>query len=245
MRFASFKLPIRVALSLPLLYAVLLPTPVLAEDMTSSSYRLIFGNFNMTSGNKSSASYHVSDTVGQTAPGQYGTGMMVKAGFQYIFPMEEFTFKITPLSIAFGSLNIGAFATANQFIEITAIGAGGYSVKVAEDHPLKQTSGSNTIPDTACDTTCSEIAAGNWTNPLRPGFGYNMSGDDANPDFTNGNMYKQFADRSLGEDYQMIMSSTHVATKRHGVLTYKLAIGGSQASGDYATQLTYLAIPGY
>ncbi|PWU22792.1 hypothetical protein C5B42_05085 [Candidatus Cerribacteria bacterium 'Amazon FNV 2010 28 9'] len=229
------------------LFTLLLAPKARADDMSSSSYRLFFGNFNITSGTKTSASYNVTDTVGQTAPGQYGlANNIVKAGFQYIYPLDTFSFKISPTSINFGSLIIGSFSTASQTMEITSVGAGGYSVTVAEDHPMKfQTNGTITIPDTLCDTTCSETTAAAWSNTSKYGFGYTMTGDDVVTGFSGGTNFKQFADKSLGESPQVIMTSPHVGTKRHGVLTYKINVSASQQTGNYETAITYNAIPGY
>ena len=201
----------------------------------------------MTSGSKTSTSYGLTDTVGQTAPGQFGIGNnVVKSGFQYIYPLQTFTFKVSPQLIAFGSLSLNTLTTASQYLEVTAVGAGGYSVKISEDHPMRATNGSgNTISDTLCDTTCSETTAAPWTSASKYGFGYNMAGDDAVSGFTNSTYFKQFADLSAAESPQTIMTSTHVGTKRHGVLTYQINVGASQATGDYQTAITYTAIPGY
>lgn len=63
---------------------------VSADNMSSDSYYLQFGTFNMTSGTKTSGSYQVTDTVGQTGPGFYGgSGQDVKSGFQYIYPFAS------------------------------------------------------------------------------------------------------------------------------------------------------------
>src|SRR5258708_20997 len=97
-----------------------------ADDMSSASYKLHFRTFTITSGTKTSGSYKVTDSVGQTAAGQFGlANNVVKSGFQYIYPLQRFTFKVAPTSIAFGSLTIGAFATATQTLEVTTVGAGG------------------------------------------------------------------------------------------------------------------------
>jgi hypothetical protein len=217
-----------------------------AENMSSSTYRLIFGNFNMTSGTKTSSSYNVTDTVGQTAAGQFGlANNVVKSGFQYIFPIETFTFKISPLSIDFGTLTLGSFSTANQFLEVTTIGAGGYTVKVSEDHALKQTNGAATIPDTSCDSSCTHTTATTWATVTNVGFGYTVTGDDVIADFVGGTKYKQFASLAEAEFPQTIMSSASVGTRRHGVLTYRVSINSLQQNGNYSTQITYMAIPGY
>lgn len=237
---------VTIALSTALLFLGTM-TIARAENMSSSSYQLFFGNFNVTSGNKTGASYNLSDTVGQIAPGQYGLeNNVVKAGFQYIFPIDSFTFKISPISIDFGSLTIGSPATAQQFIEVTAVGAGGYTVKVSEDTPLQLiTNSSVTIPDTSCDSSCSETTAGVWSSSSAYGFGYNMSGHDVPGAFVDSSYFKQFADISAAETPQTIMSSVSVGTKRHATLTYKVNISSLQEAGTYNTTITYTAIPGY
>lgn len=215
--------------------------------MTSSHFRLFFGNFNVTSGSKSATHYTVTDTVGQTAPGQYGmNGSIVKSGFQYLYPFENFSFKISSLSVAFGSLSIGVPATASSSLEVTSVGAGGYTVYAFEDHPMqKELSGAITIPDTLCNTTCSESTVGVWTSTSKYGFGYNMSGNDVPTTFVDNTYFKQFADKSIGETAQVVMSKTGVGTKRSAMVTYKVNIGATQQAGNYQTQIHYIAVPGY
>lgn len=64
----------------------LLPTRVRAETMTSPCYVLQMGNLNMNAGTKTSGSYQIVDTGGQTAPGLYDGSQDAKAGFANIFP---------------------------------------------------------------------------------------------------------------------------------------------------------------
>src|SRR5258708_19270498 len=98
----------------------ILPTIVDADDMSSTSYKIQFGNFNITSGTKTSTSYKLTDTAGQTAAGQFGlTNNLVKSGFQYIYPFQKFTFKVPPQSINFCSLSLAAFSTSPQPPQLT------------------------------------------------------------------------------------------------------------------------------
>ena len=220
---------------------------VYADNMTSTSYRLQFGNFNITSGTKTSSSYNLTDTVGQTAAGQFGlANNVVKSGFQYIYPLQRFTFKVSPQLIAFGSLTLGSFSTATQTLEVTTVGAGGYNVTVSEDHPMQLDSNSSiTIPDTLCDTTCSETTAAAWSSTSKYGFGYTITGDDVVTGFSSGTNFKQFANLATAETPQNIMHSVSVGTKRHGVLTFKINVSALQQAGNYSTAINYIAIPGY
>ena len=62
------------------------PATVLAQRFSSPSYLINWGNFNLTSGSKTSPNYRLTDTVGQNAPGySEGDSLAVKAGFQYIY----------------------------------------------------------------------------------------------------------------------------------------------------------------
>lgn len=218
-----------------------------AETMSSDSYKIQFGNFNMTSGEKSSASYKVTDTVGQTAAGAFtGSGYQVKAGFQYIYPFEKFSFTISSLTINLGDLTYGSFNSESHTVTVNTNGAGGYLVTVFETHPLRLQSGFSTIPDTTCDDgSCSETTASSWIDATKPGFGFNVFGDDVATDFVNMDYFRQFADLSNNEEMQTIMSGSGIARNRSATITYKAAPQGTQAAGVYETQIIYSAIPAY
>ena len=82
-----------------LIWLFLAATPaVFAENMSSDSYQIRFGNFNVTSGTKTSPSYSLTDTVGQTAAGPFSSpSYQAKAGFQYIYPFFRFPSLIADL----------------------------------------------------------------------------------------------------------------------------------------------------
>jgi len=229
--------------------ALQLPARLRAERLESDSYVIQFGNFNVTSGEKDSASYNVTDTVGQTGAGPYGqygsSGYFVGSGFQYIYQIDDFNFKISQVALDFGELIIGTHKTASHTLTITTKGAGGYTVYAYELHPLRSPA-NDTIADTTCDAgTCSQTTAGVWSNQSIPGLGYNMSGHDIPAAFVNSTYFKQFADLSLGETMQAVMSSTNIANQRQSTVTYKLGINSTQASGKYQTGVVYVAVPGY
>ncbi|HEX8923426.1 MAG TPA: hypothetical protein VF828_01690, partial [Patescibacteria group bacterium] len=73
-------------LVLALLFVFLPPLPVIAQHFSSPSFIIDWGNFNVTSGKKSSTSYTITDTVGQNAPGQFAAAdFILKSGFQYVY----------------------------------------------------------------------------------------------------------------------------------------------------------------
>lgn len=221
-----------------------------AERLESDSYVIQFGNFNITSGEKSSASYTVTDTVGQTAAGPYGaygsSGYVVGGGFQYIYPFSQFSFTISQLDIDLGTLTPDSHNTDTNTLTVTAPGASGYQVYAYEDHPLQTLSGANQIADTTCDSgTCTESTAQVWTNQSIPGFGFTATGDDVASDFINTSYFRQFADAASVEPMELIMSRSTSGKNRAATITYKAGITGNQAAGVYQTAIKYIAVPAY
>jgi hypothetical protein len=199
----------------------------------------------MTSGMKDSTSYALTDTVGQIAADFFSSsGYHVKAGFQYIYTLYDFTFAISSLAINLGTLTPNTFTTATNTLTVSAPGQG-YSVSTYETNKLKNITG-NTIPDTTCDSgTCTETTAGVWTTATNNGFGYNASGSDIAVDFVGATYFRPFPDLSLSEPAAILMSSSIAGKNRAAVITYKISQPGSQASGVYTTQIGYIATPVY
>lgn len=226
------------------------PVPLSAEELKSDSYIIQFGNFNTTSGEKSSASYNVTDTVGQTGSGPFGaygsSGYFVGGGFQYIYQIDTFRFTISKIAIDLGTLTPGVHNTGSHTLTITTKGAGGYTIYAYELHPLRTLGGVDVIPDTTCDAgTCTDTTAQVWITPTIPGFGFNMTGDDIPADFVNSNYFRPFADISAADTMQVVMSSANIANQRQSTVTYKAGVSGSQAAGSYQTGVVYVAVPGY
>lgn len=227
-----------------------LVTPAQADELRSDSFVITFGNFNLTSGEKSSSSYKVTDTVGQTADGPFGSyggsTYFVGSGFQYIYQIDTFRFTISDVDIDLGSLTAGAHNTASHNLTITTRGAGGYSIYAYELHPLRHSNGSDQIADTTCDAgTCTQTTAAVWSNQSIAGFGYNMSGNDVPAAFVDSTYYKQFANNQAAEAMQVVMSSSNIASSRQSTVTYKAGISGTQVAGNYQTGVAYVAVPGY
>jgi hypothetical protein len=225
----------------------LLPSLVYAQaEITSPNYIIQMPNFNSGAGIPSSTNYKVGTTIGQTAAGLYSsTGYRVKSGFQYIYSIIPFSFTISSISINLGNLIAQTPVTVSETLTVSSGGAGGYQVKASENHPLKLTSSAATIPDTNCDTSCSETTAGVWTLNTKYGFGFNMSGTDIPTDFSGLTYYRHFADRSLSESPQIVMSSIYVGRNRQSTVTYRVNIAGTQPSGVYNNTIMYTAIPSY
>lgn len=220
---------------------------VQADRLESDSYVIQFGNFNMTAGEKDSSSYHLTDTVGQTAPGPYDSASyFVGGGFQYIYQIGTFRFSIDDVDIDLGTLTPDAHNTATNQLTISTRGAGGYSIYAYELRPLTHANNTNTIADTTCDASdCDETTASVWSNQSVGGFGFNASGDDVASDFVDSSYFRQFADDSNSEDMQVISSSSNIAKNTTATITYKAGLSGIEAAGKYQTGIVYVAVPGY
>ncbi|NCO12619.1 hypothetical protein GW926_03740 [Candidatus Pacearchaeota archaeon] len=233
-----------------LVFIFLASYPVWADRLESDSYVVTFGNFNVTSGEKSSASYNVTDTVGQVANGPYGaygsSTYFVGGGFQYIYQIDSFAFTISDVSVELGEIIPNTHSSASHDLTITSRGAGGYIIYAYEDHPLRHTNNSTDIPDTACDAaSCTISNAEVWTNTSIPGFGFNMTGNDVPSDFTDSTYFRPFADDESGDPMQIVMSSSNIANARTSTVTYKAGVDVTQSSGNYQTNISYVAVPGY
>jgi len=228
-------------------YFLLLPPYAAAQHFESDSFIIDWGNFNITSGTKASTNYRLSDTVGQNAPGQYDSqNYTLKAGAQYAYDTTyPFSFSISSLQINFGSLEVGIASTATNIIEVSSPSGRGYQVTASENHPLTATTLGTTIPDTTCDSGCSESVSGLWTSSTAYGFGFNASGAGSTGYFSSSNHFRQFADTSLGESPQIIMSETIRQQNRQSVITYKTLISGLQPADTYQNSLTFTATPIY
>ena len=242
----THRLLLSILILLSFLY--LLPDLISADNLRSTDYRIDMGTINMTGGEKTSDTYRLTDTVGQTFQGRFEkNGYRIRAGFQYIHTLLPFRFSISSINVDFGIVTPQVPKTANNTLRITTGAAYGYEVQAYEVSSLK-TTGGDAIPDTACDTatSCTTTDANIWSDATRYGFGYNMSGEDVNTnDFVDSSYYRPFANAELSEPAVPVMSSSGIATDSAATVTYKINIAPTQPSGRYTTIVKYLAIPSY
>ena len=225
---------------------LLAPTAWAQAEVTSPNYIIQMPNFNSGAGIPSSAHYEVGTTLGQTAPGLYtSAGYRVKSGFQYIYSIIPFSFTVSALSINLGHLVAQTPVTATENLTVSSGGAGGYQVMASENHPLQIQGTARTIPNTNCDTSCTNTSAGVWSSISKYGFGFNMSGNDIPADFTGLTYFRPFADRSQSQSPQIVMSSIYVGRTRQSTVTYKVNVQGTQPAGIYNNTIMYTAIPSY
>jgi hypothetical protein len=234
-----------------------LPKEILAQSkMVSPNYEIQFPNFNAGAGVPKSTNFWTRGTLGQTAPGLFSSAnYRVRSGFQYISTIIPFSFSISNISINFGTLTPSTPDTRTATLKVKAGGAGGYSVKAIENHPLQITGSATTIPNTTCDTgTCTKLTAGVWSLNSTYGFGFNMSGDDVPSDFVNSNYFRPFANAALGEDPAIIMTKNQVTWnypnntwpwESQATITYKINVSPTQPAGTYTNIIKFTAIPAF
>lgn len=229
------------------LFFYFVPSVLAQARINSDNFTIQFPNFNSGAGIPSSNNYLLDSTIGQGAPGLFSSnGYRVRSGFQYIHSIIPFSFSVSDIQIAFGTLTPDTPSTDTSTLTISTGGAGGYSVTVAENNPLKTFDGGSTIADTTCDgVDCDESTATVWSSNSIYGFGYNMSGDDVPAGFTDGTYYKQFADLSTAETPQAVMSSANVGKSRSATIKYKVNVSDLQPSGTYRNIITFVAIPAF
>lgn len=147
-------------------------------------------------------------------------------------PVIDFTFTISNISIDFGDLTPNTLSTKTNTLTISAPGINGYSVLALTNHPLQLKASTTTIPD---------ITAGSWTKTTTHGFGYNLTGQDITPDFTDSTYFRPFGNLTPAT----ILTSTNPTTKSSATVTYQLNLPATQAAGSYTNQINYYALPTY
>lgn len=219
--------------------------PVFGLNMDSSNFRIQGGNINIGGGNESSESYNLSTTIGQLAAQEFqANGFVVKAGFQYLHSIIPFQFSLSNTNLKIGGLTPLSPQTATTTLTVSFGGAGGYQVTVAQDHEL-QTQVGATIPDTKCDSLCTELLAKPWRSKNVFGFGYNMSGEDIPPDFIDSNYFRPFPNRSKGELASVVMNNINVVKNHKGAMTVKANVAPDQPTGSYQTVINFVATPSF
>ncbi len=247
------KLKISLIILLLLLSVPFLSRQTLAQHFSSSSYNIDWGNFNITSGSKTSTNYSLTDTVGQNAPGPYtSSGYTLKSGFQYIYDtFNQFSFSIDNLSIALGTLTPGVGSTSSNIITITTPSGHGYQITAQQNHPLSLAAGT-TIPDTKCDSgTCTITSSGIWTSSSSYGFGFNALGINGSGVVTNVGTSSYFTDSTYFRPFallnnpQIFMSEDHPIKDHSARITYKTNVSPFQSAGTYQNSIIFTAVPKY
>lgn len=248
-QYLTSMYPVTLILAL-LIFTLVTPDKALSDNLKSPAFEIEMSTINITGGKKSNldGSINLTDTVGQTFQGEFNSsGYVVLAGFQYIHTITPFSFSISDLDINFGSLVPGTPSLDSNILTVTTGSAFGYTVKTIEDHPLRRSDDTTTIPDTSCDlaTPCLQTDANLWVDDERYGFGYNMSGDDIDTeDFASSNYFRPFPAENINEP-AIVMFKNGMATSSASIVTYKLNIDAAQAAGTYQNSIQFIATPSF
>ncbi len=223
--------------------------PAHAGNYESERFRIQYGAVNIGGENQvSSGGYNLSVSLGQNAAGEFqSNGYVVKAGFQYLHSIIPFRFTISNTNMNFGTIVPQVPATQQTVLTVSFGGAGAYQVTAQEETPLK-TLAAVTIPDTACDNEsdpCTETSSKPWRNAAAYGFGYNMSGEDIPPDFSDSGFYRPFPDLFSKESPETVMTSTNVGKNKQSTVTFKVNVSPIQAAGSYQSIVKFVATPSY
>lgn len=201
----------------------------------------------MTSGNKSSTSFKLSDVVGQTAAGVFTSkGYIIQSGFLNSAAGEVFSFSVSPTVIDFGLLTPRNPVEKTILIAIANGNTPGYVVKASENQPLSTTLGSE-IVDTACDkseTPCHQNTATLWTSRTTYGFGYRMTGKTVSQDFLKDDFFRPFPASKRNEPAIIIMQSQAKQVTDQATMKLKVNVNQNQPVGRYRNVITFQALLG-
>lgn len=242
----SCKLNIKLFLLFILITYNLQPAIIFAQEMNSQNFKISGGNFNMTSGNKASTQFKLSDVVGQTAAGTFTSkGFILNAGFLNGAAGEIFSFSVTPSLIDFGELLPNTPIEKTLRLTISNGNVPGYTVTGAENQPLGTAVGAE-IVDTACDTgtNCTITGANKWDLNTTYGFGYRTTGKTVPTDFKNVGFYRPFPATIRNEKGVIIMQSKAKKVVDQATMTLRLNTGRQQPVGQYRNVLSFTAIAG-
>ncbi len=218
-----------------------------AQVMKSENFVLQGGNFNMTSGNKESQNFKLSDVVGQVAAGIFTSkGFIINAGFLNGAAGTFLNFSVSPTLADFGQLTAETPVTRDLTIKIANGNYPGYIVKASQNQPLK-TFVEAEIPDTACDSSdnpCTKAQGTLWQSPTSYGFGYRMSGRTVPTDFLHANYFRPFPATRKNEQPVIVMQSQAKKVTDEGKMHLNLNVSKDQPVGQYRNVISFTAIAG-
>lgn len=215
--------------------------------MKSDNFKIQGGNFNMTSGSKSSSNYSLADVVGETAAGIFASkGYVINGGFLSSAAATYLSLSVTPSLIDFGSLYPNLPEEKSIYIKVKTGDTVGFTVRTIENYPLK-TAFQAVIPDTHCDENinpCLINRSAPWLKNVSYGFGYRMAGSAIVAGFENASHYRSFPALSRNEGAVPIMQQSGKKITAEAVMTVRLNIGPNQPVGDYSNSISFSALSG-
>lgn len=222
------------------------PNESRAQEMSSETFLINGGNFNMTSGHKGSENFKLADVVGQAAAQIFTSkGFIINAGFLNAAGGEYFGFTVSPKVLDFGNMSPNIPLEKTLTLTVVTGSIPGYSVTVAEDHPLR-TLVEAEIPDTLCnsDSPCAPNQSGVWTGTEKAGFGYRMKGKGVTKDFADATHFRPFPAINQNERAALVMQSKAKRVTDTSNMIVKVLVDQNQPVGQYKNSLKFTALIG-
>ncbi|MBI4600110.1 hypothetical protein HY732_04280 [Candidatus Uhrbacteria bacterium] len=212
--------------------SVVIPGGVFAQ-LSSSSFRMTSDSINCGGGRTSSTSFSIIGTLCEptTMPPTNSIAFPTSSNFNFEqgFPsMDDIPFISVSLlnpsdtsaaksSVSFGTIQQGSVASDAILVRVTTNAASGYSAAVLSDGALRS-------------STDSISGVGDGTVDGTPGgeYGFRTSGTDG--------LYNSI-DTSVTTSAKIFAQRATWATNSDTTITFKAAVAGSNASGDYSQTL--------
>ena len=221
-------------------WLIILPTRVFGDAVTDENYTIDVNTI---------------DTNPQPTPRSQVLGIHNKKTIEFTTGSNYTVNTVEdPISIGISQnlIDFGILSSTNPVIRTSTIMLAtpltGGQILSFEDHPL-MTVTRDSIQNTTCDNgACSADTAALWNNTLTYGFGYRCDSNRqyvCDSQFTSANYYKQFPTDDLNELPEVIIANKSGKEKSSASVTYKVTISGTQKTGGYYNNITYLAIPNF
>ncbi len=183
-----------------------------------------------------------------TGIGATGVGVMATGTTICGTPMSSGQENTDGTSVRFGSLVIDNFRTMAQRISTATNAPSGYVLTAYQDRYMTASNTGSTIPNTSCDSSCSDTASSEWVVATNYGLGYSLANLDLGATsvaFSHNESSRTFSAKRFGfgsSNARTIMSqSSTPSTTNRAYICYRISISPLQVSGDYESRVIYTA----
>jgi hypothetical protein len=224
----AYRLIVIVTVALQVLGA---PKTTLGDTMSSTSFIITSDDLTQGGGNISSTSFIAENDVGGKATGENinSTSYAACAGYPCTLTTgggPSITFTVSPSTVNFGTLSLTSVSSGSVTETVTTNATYGYNVTMNSNEEMQQPNGQY-LPHVALHGTVTAGTAG---------YGYSVSGADADPSVTGDNPIP--AD---GSDLGVAVNSGPV-TNSSVVVTFKAAINYLITPGNYTQTVHLIAV---
>lgn len=192
--------------------------------------------------------FTLAERMGEANAGLFvRNGFVMQSGHRDRAENSIFTVSLTAPSLDYGSINRNQSITKNINIMVSFPDLPGYSLSVAQDHPLISPSG-KIIPDSICDDSkrvCHTRQAALWIDPTVPGLGYRITSPSGSTDFLSLDHYRPFTSLDLVDRRAatVVQSLAGRSPVEQTILTVKVQSLQSDPSDQYTNTIIITAVP--